>query len=101
MNALEDAFWTARALGLAARLGSRGHAAVLVRRGRALGQLVTRTAAGPWAWLREAIGPNGGGTLYLSFTPGAVVIDEGRRARLARIVTPSAVIEVVHEETPT
>jgi hypothetical protein len=94
MNLLEDAFWTARAVGLAAREGPCGRAAVLVRRGRTLGERVARSVAGPWGWLVSAAGNRGGGTLYLSFTPTAALIEEGRRARVARIVTPDTVIEV-------
>lgn len=92
MNALEDEIWTSRAAGLARRGGS--HAAVLVRRGKVLGEQITWSSEGPWTVLAEA-GKNGGGTLYLSFSPDASLIEAARTARLQRVVTPVLAIDLL------
>lgn len=90
---LEDAFWTTRAVGLATRRSARGRTAILVRRGRVVVEH-TEHASHPESRWQALLDARGGGTLYLSFAPQTSLFEASRKARLERIVTPTAEIDL-------
>lgn len=89
MNALEDAFWSARAIHLARLSGGRSGAAVVIRRGKSIAESVADLRHAPELGALFAAGGRArGGTLSLSHLPTPRAAEVARERGITRLVLP-------------